>query len=332
MRSPGTDARGSLLPAPLAGAAAVVPWLSLLGTAVTLPGAPSLPGSPDGEVLFSLREQFTSPGSAILALLAFLVIPGGLAVWAALRRPGPVWAVVAVLCGVLALLPPIALTSTRMMWGGANADGTPTGGSATAMPTVWILPLLLGGILLGAAALTTPPRDSGRSAQRPGHSTRWTRGVLAAAGIACAMALILPDRITVASWSRPRMGFAFARVFEDSTAGLLALTQWPLTLMLLLALAVLSPLRPRRAGAVVIAVLALPIAALNLVLVLYTLGTVLGFQDFHRIPGPALPALLLAPLLALLGAWLLWREARRPGLPRRSGIPGSAPASSVPST
>lgn len=325
MRSPGTDARGSLLPAPLAGAAAVVPWLSLLGTAVTLPGAPSLPGSPDGEVLFSLREQFTSPGSAILALLAFLVIPGGLAVWAALRRPGPVWAVVAVLCGVLALLPPIALTSTRMMWDGANADGTPTGGSATAMPTVWILPLLLGGLLLGAAALTTPPRDSGRS-------TRWARGVLAAAGIACAMALILPDRITVASWSRPRMGFAFARVFEDSTAGLLALTQWPSTLMLLLALAVLSPLRPRRAGAAVIAVLALPIAALNLVLGLYTLGTVLGFQDFHRIPGPALPALLLAPLLALLGAWLLWREARRPGLPRPSDTPASPRASSVPST
>ena len=275
------------VPAALAAAAAVVPWLSLLGPAV------DVYGNDPGAARYSLRENFLAPGSTVFSLLAFLVVPAALAVWASLRRPGPVWAGIAALNAVVAITPALSTTMYKIVWERTGADGSSMSGFGVAVATVWILPLLAGAVLLGLAALTVPC---------PTGVTRPSRIALSVTGGLCLLAVVLPHRMGFTPDVPVRALFPPAEQFDVHTGGAFALSLWWLAGLLLVVTAVAGALRPRRVIAVILCVLAAAMLPLNALLLLGAASEVVSFSTDRELPGPGVLALLFVPLAAITAA------------------------------
>lgn len=289
------------IPAALAAASALVPWLSLGGPAWVTRG-----GSPSSSDL-GLLDGFDSLASAALVLSWLLLVPAGLAALAAVRRPGPVWSTVAALHAVLTAVTITLPSMAETMWDGIGPDGSPAGGLSRMEASPWLLPLLAAPLLLAVAAVAAP-RRTGQDGRRALTVSTVISGLLCIAGLALPLWWHLASTTsgTSVTWL-----FLPAAALEADDGAFLPVGASMGAAALLLLLAVAAPLRASRVVAVLLAAVAVPMGLLALLQLLLAVGHLMDDGREALLLGPGLLALTLAPLGAILTAVLQWSTARR---------------------
>ncbi|PMC76042.1 hypothetical protein [Brachybacterium sp. UMB0905] len=298
-------------PALLATLATVLPWLSLLGPAWIYVGGPVA-----AEPLIALTDAFLHPISAVLVLVWLLLLPALLALVAYTRRsrgPGALWAGLAAAHAVLTVLIVIQPAAMVFMWDGQGADGQWRGGRAVGAPTLFFIPVLLGSVLLTAAALLAPgsgPELRDEPPEGPRDGTRGGRRVGIASLVSAVTAVVgLGAPLWWTPFHEDEMHLellpAAARL-HDGVPHLL----WVFTAPLVVVLAVTAALRPRRLSALLLALLTVPLALLVVLHWLFALEFLLEDGLGGRLPGPGLALLSIAVLGALAGCWRHLRDRR----------------------